>query len=109
MGHSLLLCRQLLVTAIRAAFFSASAVSVLATTYLLYILVPGLVRSCRSPLRNVPGPKKAHWLKGNFVDVREQDSSYLQEEWVRTYGHVTRYSSYFGVRYPSIRRDVRST
>jgi hypothetical protein len=94
---TLLLCQQLVVVAARTLFVSALALSALPATYILCVLILGQIRAYRSPLRNLPGPKKAHWLKGNFIDVQEPDSSRLQEEWVKTYGHVIRYSSRFGV------------
>lgn len=93
---TLLLCRLLLVA--RPLFISVFALFALPTTYILCVLILGQIRAYRSPLRNLPGPKKAHWLKGNFIDVQEPDSSRLQEEWVKTYGHVIRYHSRFGVR-----------
>ncbi|KAH9973187.1 cytochrome P450 [Lactifluus volemus] len=37
------------------------------------------IRVYRSPLRSVPGPRNAHWVKGNFVDVPEENSTRLQE------------------------------
>ncbi|KAH8985283.1 cytochrome P450 [Lactarius akahatsu] len=93
------LCRQSLVLAARTVFisgFSALALFALSAIYLLYVIILGHVRAYRSPLQHVPGPKESHWLKGNFVDVQEPDSSRLQEEWVRTYGHVVRYHAHFG-------------
>lgn len=93
-----LLCRLLLVVAARPLFISVFALFALPTTYILCVLILNQIRAYRSPLRNLPGPKKAHWLKGNFTDVQEHDSLRLQEEWVKTYGHVIRYHSHFGVR-----------
>ncbi|KAF8267241.1 cytochrome P450 [Lactarius quietus] len=92
----LFVCRQLLVAAPRALFISALALSALPAIYILYVLILGQIRAYRSPLRDLPGPKKAHWLSGDFIDVHEPDSSRLQEEWVKTYGHVIRYHSRFG-------------
>ena len=94
---TLLLYRPLLVAAARKLFISALALSALPVTYILYVLILGQIRAYRSPLRKLPGPKKGHWLKGDFIDVQEPDSSRLQEEWVKTYGHVMRYHSRFGV------------
>ncbi|KAN0109020.1 cytochrome P450 monooxygenase [Russula decolorans] len=53
------------------------------------------ISAYRSPLRNVPGPGGAHWLKGNFTEVGEtdSDSTRLQEQWVRKYGHVLKFQS----------------
>ncbi|KAH9169230.1 cytochrome P450 [Lactarius sanguifluus] len=90
------LCRQSLVLAARTVFISALTLFALSAIYILYVLILGHVRAYRSPLQHVPGPKGAHWLKGNFVDVQEPNSSRLQEEWVRTYGHVARYHARFG-------------
>ncbi|KAH9016227.1 cytochrome P450 [Lactarius pseudohatsudake] len=90
------LCRQSLVIAARAIFIPALLFFALSALYILYVLILGRIRAYRSPLQNVPGPKEAHWFSGDFVDVQEPDSSRLQEEWVRTYGHVMRYHSRFG-------------
>ena len=98
MHDSLLLCQHLLAVAIRALFISALVLFALSVVYILYGLALSHIHAHRSPLRNLPGPKNAHWRIGNFTDVQEQDSSRLQEEWVRTYGHVMVYRSGFGVR-----------
>ncbi|SRR6266404_1897892 len=98
MHHFQQLGQQLLVIAARGVFFLALALVAPSALYILSVLVVGQVRAYRSPLQNVPGPKKARLFSGNFVDVLEPDSSRLQEEWVTTYGHVTKYHSRFGVR-----------
>ncbi|KAI9443955.1 cytochrome P450 [Lactarius indigo] len=87
---------QSLVVAARAIFIPAFVLFALSATYILYVIILGRIRAYRSPLQNVPGPKEAHWLSGDFADVQEPDSSRLQEEWVRTYGHVVKYHSRFG-------------
>ena len=69
--------------------------------YMLYVLMGHRIVAYRSPLHNLPGPKNAHWFKGNFVDVREPDSTRLLEEWARTYGHVLKYYSGLGAVRPS--------
>ncbi|KAH9169235.1 cytochrome P450 [Lactarius sanguifluus] len=89
------LCRQSLVITARAIFIPVFLFFALSAVYILYVLILGRIRAYRSPLQNIPGPKEAHWLNGDFVDVQEPDSSRLQEEWVRTYGHVLRYHSLF--------------
>ena len=85
---------QLLVAAAHALF----VIALIAATFIFYILILGQIRAYRSPIRNLPGPKKGHWLYGNFHGIHEPDSTRMQEEWVRTYGHVIRYHSRFGVR-----------
>ena len=85
---------QLLVAAAHALF----VIALIAATFIFYILILGQIRAYRSPIRNLPGPKKGHWLYGNFPGIHEPDSTRMQEEWVRTYGHVIRYHSRFGVR-----------
>ncbi|KAI9460714.1 cytochrome P450 [Russula earlei] len=70
-----------------------SALSGASAAYVLVVLMMHRISAYRSPLRNVPGPENAHWFKGNFVDVREQDSTRLQEQWVQTYGHVLKFHS----------------
>ena len=76
-----------------SVFFGVSA------TYVLYILMRRRILAYRSSLRNVPGPGGAQWLKGNFTEVEETDSTRLREEWVRKYGHVLKYQSILWVRF----------
>ncbi|KAH9965553.1 cytochrome P450 [Lactifluus volemus] len=64
-------------------------------TYVLFTIMQRRIRALRSPLRSLPGPKTTHWLRGNFADVAEPDSTRLQEEWVNTYGHVMKFYSAF--------------
>jgi hypothetical protein len=85
---------------VRFLFIVFLALFGLSVAYVLCIVTHRRIRAFRSPLRDVPGPKKAHWLKGNFVDVPEPDATRLQEEWVKTYGHVLKYYSLLGVRVP---------
>jgi hypothetical protein len=98
MRHTLFLAQRYFVTAIRTVFVVALALLAISATYVLYILMRRRIREYRSPLRSIPGPKNAQWLKGSFVDVPEVNSLRLQEEWVKTYGHVLKYYSFFGVR-----------
>jgi hypothetical protein len=90
-------------THILAAFRFPSVVAlalfVTLVALVLSMVIRFRIRAYRSPLQSVPGPRKAHWLKGNFVDVPEGDAMRLQEEWVKTYGHVLKYYSFFGVRF----------
>lgn len=83
---------------LRSLFVAALALCGALAAYVLCIFMRRRVAVYRSPLQNVPGPENAHWFRGSFVDVREQDSTRLQEEWVRTYGHVLKFYSTLGVR-----------
>jgi hypothetical protein len=83
---------------LRSLFVAALALCGALAAYVLCIFMRRRIAVYRSPLQNVPGPENAHWFKGNFADVREPDSTRLQEEWVRTYGHVLKFYSTFGVR-----------
>jgi hypothetical protein len=92
---------MLFVVPVLRSFFAAMlALCGASAAYVLYIILRRRIAAYRSPspLRNLPGPKNAHWFSGSFVDVREMDSTRLQEEWVRTYGHVLKFYSIFGVR-----------
>jgi hypothetical protein len=91
-------CFELLIPVIRALFVVVLALCGVPTAYVLYVFTRRRIVAIRSPLQNLPGPKNAHWLLGNFVDVREPDSTRLQEEWVRTYGHILKYYTRLGVR-----------
>jgi len=95
------LARHFLPPIVRSLFFAAAALLGASATYVLYILTRRRILAYRSPLRNVPGPGGAHWFKGNFTAVQETDSTRLQEEWVREYGHVLKFQSTLWVRFPS--------
>jgi len=90
------LAQKVLVPLVRFLFVVALALSTACASYVLYVLVKCRISAYRS-LRNLPGPERAHWFKGNFVDVSEPDSIHLQEDWVRTYGNVLKYHSALGV------------
>jgi hypothetical protein len=83
---------------LRSLFAAVLALCGASAAYVLYIIMRSRIAMYRSPLRNVPGPDNAHWFKGNFVDVREPDSTRLQEEWVRMYGHVLKFYSTLAIR-----------
>ena len=99
MCHTLILAQRFLVAAIRSLLIIVLPLFAISAAYVLLTVMHRRIRAYRSPLRSVPGPKNVHWLKGSFVDVQEEDSMRLQEEWVKTYGHVLRYHSIFGVRF----------
>ena len=84
---------------VRPLVFATSALIGVSATYVLYILMRRRISAYRSPLRNVPGPGGARWFKGNFTEVQETDSTRLQEEWVRKYGHVLKFQSLLWVRF----------
>jgi hypothetical protein len=99
MCDSFALARLVLVGIVRPLVFAASAFIGVSATYVLYILMRRRLSAYRSPLRNIPGPGGARWFKGNFSEVQETDSTRLQEEWVRKYGHVLKYQSFLWVRF----------
>jgi hypothetical protein len=99
MRDSFTLARLILAPVVRLLVFVTSAFIGVSATYVLYILTRRRILAYRSPLRNVPGPGGAHWFKGNFTEVQETDSTRLQEEWVRKYGHVLKYQSLLWVRF----------
>ncbi|KAI0289361.1 cytochrome P450 [Russula brevipes] len=88
--------RHILVLLARSLFVTVLSLFGAAAAYVLYIVACRRISVYRSPLQNLPGPKKAHWFKGNFVDVKEGDSSRLLEEWVGTYGHILKYYAVLG-------------
>ena len=98
MRDSFALARLIFIPIVRSLIFTMSAFIGASVTYVLYILICRRISAYRSLLRNLPGPGGAHWFKGNFTEVQEPDSLHLQEEWVRKYGHVLMYQSYFCVR-----------
>ncbi|TFK67144.1 cytochrome P450 [Pluteus cervinus] len=50
-----------------------------------------------SPLRDLPGPKSASWIWGNFMEIRKAEHSVLQEKWVEQYGMTIKYHAPFGL------------
>lgn len=99
MRDSFALARLILASIVRPLVFATSAFIGVSATYVLYILMRRRISAYRSPLRNVPGPGGARWFKGNFTEVQETDSTRLQEEWVRKYGHVLKFQSLLWVRF----------
>ncbi|KAF8491338.1 cytochrome P450 [Russula emetica] len=93
MRDSFALARLILAPIVHPLVFATSAFIGVSVTYVLYILICRRISAYRSPLRNVPGPGGASWFKGNFTEVQETDSTRLQEEWVRKYGHVLKFQS----------------
>lgn len=100
--------RLILAPIVRPLVFATSAFIGLSATYVLYILFRRRILAYRSQLRSVPGPGGAHWFKGNFTEVQEVDSTRLQEEWVRKYGHVLKFQSLLWVRLPPFVLDFLS-
>ena len=111
MCDSFALARHFLAPIVRTLFIAATAVIGASATYVLYILIRRRILAYRSALRNVPGPGGATWLKGNFSAVQETDSTRLQEDWVRKYGHVLTFRSTLWVRFFPFfsRRNVANT
>jgi hypothetical protein len=99
MRDSFALVRLIIAPIVRPLVFATSAFIGVSATYVLYILIRRRISAYRSQLRNVPGPGGANWFKGNFTQVPETDSTRLQEEWVRKYGHVLKYQSLLWVRF----------
>ena len=99
MCDSFAFARLILAHFVRPLVFAASAFIGVSATYVLYILIHRRISAYRSALRNVPGPGGARWFKGNFSEVQETDSTRLQEEWVRKYGHVLKFQSFLWVRF----------
>ena len=109
MHDTLALARLILAPIVRSLVFAISAFIGVSAAYVLYILMRRRISAYRSPLRNVPGPGGAHWFKGNFTEVPEPDSTRLQEEWVRKYGHVLKYQSFLWVRFFSLEISLSCT
>ena len=99
MRDSFALARLILTPIVRSLIFATSACIGVSVTYVLYILIRHRISAYLSPLRNLPGPGGAHWFKGHFTEVQEPDSPCLLEEWVRKYGHVLMYKTFFCVRF----------
>ena len=86
-------------------------------TLILYGMfkIAGIYRNeWTSPIRDLPGPKRASWLWGNFLEMRnavciaihlsgrytdfsQQEQSLMQEKWVEQYGMTIKYHGPFGV------------
>jgi hypothetical protein len=108
MHDTLTLAQHFSVAAVHFLLVVALALFGTSAAYVFYITMCYSIRAYRSPLRNLPGPRNAHWLRGSFNDVPEEDSTRLLEEWVKTYGHVLKVHSRFGVRFPSLLSEISS-
>lgn len=63
----------------------------------VYTFVKYRIRSYRSPLRKLPGPKSQSWLYGNVGEILEKGQSVAWDEWTSTYGKTFQYPSMFNV------------
>ncbi|KAF8061716.1 cytochrome P450 [Lyophyllum atratum] len=73
----------------------------LAATLGAYGLYRGLkliYEEMTSPLRDLPGPKSASLIYGNFKQIWDAENSVLHEKWVQEYGSTIQYSGLFGMR-----------
>ena len=108
MHDTLALAQHISVAAIRFVLVVALILSGTLAAYVFYMIMCRRIRAYRSPLRNLPGPRNAHWLNGSFNEVPEEDATRLLEEWVKTYGHVLKIHSRFGVRFPFTLSEISS-
>jgi len=53
--------------------------------------------SYNSPLRDIPGPKRASIFFGNLGEIRRNESSVLHEVWAKKYGRVVVYKGFMNV------------
>lgn len=68
-----------------------------AIALLLWKLVPGFVRSFRSPIRTLQGPPSPSWLWGQSKKIWAAENSVLQQEWIEKYGKVLTYTGFLSV------------
>ncbi|TFK65716.1 cytochrome P450 [Pluteus cervinus] len=69
-------------------------------TFILYgvfTIVEVYYNEWTSPIRDLPGPKSASWIWGNFMEIRKAEHSVLQEKWVEQYGITIKYHAPFGL------------
>ncbi|KAJ6523502.1 cytochrome P450 [Mycena vulgaris] len=74
---------------------TVSSFSTLAA-YVLYRAIKMVYRELTSPLRNLPGPKSAHWVMGNMVELRDGLDLGLEETWLKRYGPNIRLTGFLG-------------
>ncbi|KAJ6566095.1 hypothetical protein B0H19DRAFT_1257376 [Mycena capillaripes] len=58
--------------------------------YALYTLLKALYQEFTSPLRNIPGPRSAHWLLGDELQI------FKDGLWTAQYGRTVRISTFLG-------------
>ncbi|KAJ6533380.1 cytochrome P450 [Mycena vulgaris] len=75
--------------------FVASSIGVLAT-YVLCRVIKMTYMELTSPLRNLPGPKSAHWVSGSRTEIMNNLNLRLEETWLRQYGPTMRVNGFFG-------------
>ncbi|KAJ6533383.1 cytochrome P450 [Mycena vulgaris] len=73
----------------------ASSIGVLAT-YVLCRVIKIAYTELTSPLRNLPGPKFAHWVSGSITEFMNNLDSGLEETWLKRYGPTMRVNGFFG-------------
>ncbi|KAJ7275767.1 cytochrome P450 [Mycena rebaudengoi] len=72
--------------------FFASALG----AYAFYELLKIVYGELTSSLRSLPGPKSAHWLYGNYVQLALDKDSRLELQWAKQYGRILRFNGFFG-------------
>ncbi|KAJ6528643.1 cytochrome P450 [Mycena vulgaris] len=73
----------------------ASSIGVFATYVLCRVIKMAYMR-LTSPLRNLPGPKSAHWVSGSLTEIMNNLDLGLEETWLKRYGPTMRVNGFFG-------------
>ncbi|KAI0058332.1 cytochrome P450 [Artomyces pyxidatus] len=66
--------------------------------FVLYKFVAAHIRAYKSPLRDLPGPKRLGFAFGSFPGIPEFEGTRLQEQWTQQYGHTYKFHSFFGTQ-----------
>ncbi|KAJ7036954.1 cytochrome P450 [Mycena alexandri] len=66
------------------------------TAFAVYSILRAVYREFNSPIRDLPGPECSNILFGHHKELTKEDSTALQEQWVREYGRTLRVGDLFG-------------
>ncbi|KAJ7275843.1 cytochrome P450, partial [Mycena rebaudengoi] len=65
--------------------------------YLFYKILKLVYKEMRSPLRSIPGPRRTHWFRGNFKDLKDDVGGSIEHEWFQQYGRTFRINGILGL------------
>ncbi|KAJ7753000.1 cytochrome P450 [Mycena metata] len=74
--------------------FASCAAAVAA--FAVFSILRAVYREFNSPIRDLPGPECSNLLFGHHKELTEEDSTALQQQWVREYGRTLRLRDLFG-------------
>ncbi|KIM82588.1 hypothetical protein PILCRDRAFT_467407 [Piloderma croceum F 1598] len=71
-------------------FLSAGATLVI---WIVFKAAARIIRSFKSPLRNIRGPNSSHWFYGNYMEITRTNQGVI-EQWVQKYGSTLKFNGF---------------